>query len=96
LLTLRQEMETIGKLAKLRIKKATSTDGKGATYQWQDTAVRYAEKLGVKPDAEWFRVFKYTPYPVLSQAYSYCYDRKPNAMKYFFFKMVSVFRKESK
>ena len=31
---------------------------KGGAYNWQDHAVRIAEKLGVKPNASWFKFFK--------------------------------------
>jgi hypothetical protein len=68
----------------------------GAKFQWQDMAAEYAQKLGVKPDAGWFRLFKVTPTAVLSRAYSYCSDRNADDPKLFFYKMVGVFRKEAK
>lgn len=30
----------------------------GASYEWQDTAVRYAQKLNIKTNASWFKFFK--------------------------------------
>ena len=61
---------------------------------WQLKACEYAEKLGVKLDAQWFRLFKYTPESCLARAYSYCFDRNPTNMRLMFFKMASVYRKE--
>jgi hypothetical protein len=68
----------------------------GAKYPWQDMAAEYAEKLGVKPDGSWFRLFRVTPVGVLNRAYSYCSDRNATDPKLFFYKMVGVFRKEAK
>jgi len=41
-----------GVLSKKKFKR------KGGAYNWQDHAVRVAKKLGVKPNASWFKFFK--------------------------------------
>lgn len=46
----------------------------GASYEWQDKAVRVADKLGVKVSPKWFKCFRDTPHGVLESAYRYVSD----------------------
>lgn len=59
----------------------------GATYQWQDEAVRKWKELGLRgsPSKCWFKAFKITPAGVLNSAFSFVKDaqaRNPETLFY--------------
>jgi hypothetical protein len=69
----------------------------GATYEWQDTAARYAKSLGIKkPSPSWFKLFKdafkNNQKALLMSVYSSVADTSPNDPEKYFYKMYSLKR----
>jgi hypothetical protein len=92
----KNKMEAISATLKDRFNKIKTTKKKGAVYLWQDEAVTYAKKLGVKLEPAWFRVFKITPKSILQRAFTYCSDSNHPNKKMLFYKMVGSYRNEQK
>ena len=54
-------------------------------YEWQERAVRFANKLGIKPTPSWFKVFRDKPEGLLVSALSKTIDAGArNPEKYFY------------
>jgi len=71
----------------------------GASYSWQDKAVRYAQGLGisnVSKNKNWFRMFRITPPGILDRAYTFCKDLNMKNPETYFYWTVNKFRKELK
>lgn len=69
----------------------------GATHEWQDRAVRYWQKLGLKghPDAAWFKIFKTDP-GIAERACNWASDSGGQDLRKLTFWGFNQFRKNGK
>jgi len=91
----KKKIGTIGDV----LKKFTipTTKPKGATYEWQDTAVRWWKKLGLdgKPTAGWFRLFKLNA-TLAERSCSWVSDSGGNDLEHLTYWAFNKFKKEGK
>lgn len=73
-------MEKLGD--SLKIRALPQKKKGGAIHEWQDHAVRVAQKLGIKPNPQWFKFFKLAyakgELGKLQKAYSFVSDANAN------------------
>lgn len=95
----RDKMKTdalgISSILKDRFTKPVKKTG-GATYSWQDHAVRVAQKLGIEPDKQWFKCFKINKEGLLDRTASWVYDYSCTDKRMMFYWGLNQFKKYGK
>jgi len=86
----------IADILKNRVEKKPKKKTGGATYSWQDHAVRVAQKLDIKPDKQWFKCFKLNSEGILERTASWLSDYACADKKMMFYWGLNQFKKYGK